>query len=383
MSRRACWSAVLLLLLAACSPAPVEDVRSAIVDGTVAPEDAAVGALVARRARCVEPEPALLCTVTLIAPRVVLTAAHCLDTFGADGQYEVLFDDALRTSSMAFVVIGVRAHPGYDPRTHENDLALMLLAAPVPGIVPVPLATTSVAAGDTVRAVGFGTTRDAAQPAGIRRSGTMVVSALSTSAFQTTRAPAMTCTGDSGGPVFTVGSPQTLAGVTASGDPGCTTEAFNVRVDTQRDTFVGPFLAEAEQAPSISPPRAAELAPLCARTCARTEDCPAALSCVKDETGAGQCLSLALREGAYLESCASDDQCGGATCARVWTTGADACRCFVPCPPAPKFGCTTAPGAPLGLWLVVLAGRHFVRRRRDRIRYTLRGSKELRRSRRA
>lgn len=369
----------MLLGLTACSPAGVQDVRSPIVDGTAAPEDSAVGALVARRARCIEPEPTLLCTATLIAPRVVLTAAHCLDVFGVEGQYEVLFDDALRATSQGVVVIGVRMHPGFDPQTHENDLALMLLAAPVPGIAPVPLATAAVVSGQTVRAVGFGTTRDAAMPPGIRRSGTMAVSTVSSGAFGTSPAPAMTCTGDSGGPVFTPGSPQTLAGVTASGDPGCTTEAFNVRVDTQLDAFVRPFLAEAERAASAEPPRGEELAPLCARTCARSEDCPAALSCVTDETGAGHCLSLALREGAYLESCGSDAQCGGGTCARVWTDGTDACRCFVPCPPAPKYGCATAPAAPLGLWLVVLAGTHWVRRRRDRIRYTLRGSKELRR----
>ena len=89
---------------------------------------------------------------------------------------------------------------------------------------------------------------------------------------------------------------------------------------------------------------------------------------MRGEDGVGHCLALALREGAYLEACAADAQCGGGICARIWPAGADACRCFVPCPPGPRFGCAVAPAAPLGLWLVVLARTLSVRRRRDRTR---------------
>lgn len=354
------FAALALLIVAGCSPPQPHRLASAIVDGAVDTGDAAVVALIARRARCEEADPALLCTGTLIAPRVVLTAAHCLDVFGPEGQYEVLFGASLQDAAARFVVvIGAELHPEYDAATHENDLALLRLAQPAP-VTPVALparALTSADVGLPARAVGFGVTHDAAAPAGIKRTGTLRVSAVTDRAFRATGDPSMTCTGDSGGPVFLgVDGGEQLVGVTASGDPGCAEEAFNVRVDAAADPFLRPFVDATALTAVVGPPGARDVDALCGGRCTRSSDCPAGLGCEKDEDGAGRCLASALREGDYGAACETDAQCGGGgQCARLWPDGAAACRCFTPCQPAPAFGCAAAPGSGLGVALVALA----------------------------
>ena len=85
-----------LFLLGACAPGVAWDTRAParqaapVVDGTAAPADDAVVALIARRVRCTGEPLTLLCSGALVAPDVVLTAAHCLEVFGPEGAYEVL-----------------------------------------------------------------------------------------------------------------------------------------------------------------------------------------------------------------------------------------------------------------------------------------------------
>jgi hypothetical protein len=365
---------VLLTLLTLCVCAPVPEAplprstrADTVVGGTDAPEDAAVVALLARRTRCEEDSLTLLCTGSLISADVVLTAAHCLDLFGTEGDYEIFLGTRLLPEPEPggrFVRVSraVR-HPRYEPTTHVYDAALLRLASPVEEVPPLPLPGPgwgTLATDTPARVVGFGDTKDVTAPSGQRRQGTLRVTRVEPSAFHAGPSPAMSCVGDSGGPVLVRGADgrEVLAGVTASGDVACRVDAFNVRVDALLEDFVEPFLAESPEA--RGPVLAAES--LCGAPCTHDAQCPAELSCVPvTEDGTSRCLLLALREGDYGATCTRDAQCGaGSVCARLEPEGDEACRCFTPCEqtlPEGAGGCAGAPGgsawAPwvLAVWL--------------------------------
>ncbi|HSP80269.1 MAG TPA: trypsin-like serine protease, partial [Myxococcaceae bacterium] len=356
------WPLCALLGAAACGPthAPEEPAvaRGAVVGGTEAPEDGAVVALVARRTRCSDEPLTLLCTGALVAPDVVLTAAHCLDVFGPEGAHEVYLGTRLlpepepggRFVRVARAVV----HPGYERATHTLDAALLRLAEPVE-VPPLALPEAgwgALEAGQAVRVVGYGETRDAAAPAGLRRQGGLVVTEVGASAFLAGPGPGMSCVGDSGGPVLARGADgrEVLVGVTASGDVACRQEAVNVRVEALLADFLQPFLAEppAPSGPVLAPES------LCAAPCTHDAECPSGLACVSREGAPGRCLLHALQEGDYGAACTGDAQCGaGGLCARLEPAGEGACRCFTPCgqapPPVEAGGCSGAPG-PLAWW---------------------------------
>jgi secreted trypsin-like serine protease len=261
------------------------------VNGTPIVSDEPVVALVRRRTAC-EAAPTPTCTGVLVGPRLVVTAAHCVER-ARPGGLEV-FHGADVTGQGAFVVVSeIRTHPAYDPETGELDVALLVLAEPSP-IAPIalPVQTLEMASGP-LRAVGFGVTARGADDAGVKREGTLALGATRTNSFDASAAPSMTCDVDSGGPVFANGQ---LAGLTVRGDLSCTTSAFQVRADRVLD-FIMPAIAESSAAPI-----------------ATRDDFPA------------------VGEGTLGAACTTDADCGSAMCARLWP---NECGCFSPNVTAP------------------------------------------------
>jgi len=181
---------------------------------------------------------ASFCTATVIAPDVVLTAAHCVSNLsntrvffrGGDGQL-VLFD-----------VASIALHPEFRPKIGRKhlisiDLALLRLARPLPpAFKPIELTDSGpVATGQPFRMAGFGRADESVSgTSGVLRAGVLVVSGPKSPVLVWLTDPDGTglggCTGDSGAPVLAIGQLALVAvAIRARGNNGyscgATTEA--------------------------------------------------------------------------------------------------------------------------------------------------------------
>jgi secreted trypsin-like serine protease len=108
-----------------------------------------------------------ICGAVVVGPREVMTAAHCVVPDGSVRPRRRALDIVaghlrLRGSSGARIhVISVRVHPGFDPSSLVNDLALLELAKPVSGAAVLDTGADEVAGG-TATAIGWGSTNASA-----------------------------------------------------------------------------------------------------------------------------------------------------------------------------------------------------------------------------
>nr|WP_291669632.1 trypsin-like serine protease [Bosea sp. (in: a-proteobacteria)] len=155
-----------------------------------------------------------LCSGAVIAPEIVLTAAHCLADGG--GISVVSLDSRFRARRQ--IVVAVLPHPsfvpGTTPRTQPGtDLALLRLGKPLPRDIE-PLALGGhLSQGETVTMAGYGLSAENNNRTARRLRETQLVNAGNYTTQNTVKVAvdvdsrgetpgAGACRGDSGGPVL-------------------------------------------------------------------------------------------------------------------------------------------------------------------------------------
>lgn len=243
------WNAALLTALVAslgvagCAPeSPIadneedleesEEQRDSIVGGQTTNAFPAVGALTR--------SGGTHCTGTVVAPRLVVTAAHCLVGVSASSLRFVL-GARVSQPTASIKVASIEAHPNYDDNALTNDIGVVRLASDAP-VTPVKMLRSMDSSwiGRELVFVGYGVSNGYQQSgAGTKRFVRMPVEGVSAKQFEYGVPGKNTCNGDSGGPAFAeINGEPFLAGVTSYGDAYCTQYGVDTRVDAFK-SFIG------------------------------------------------------------------------------------------------------------------------------------------------
>ncbi len=198
----------------------------------------------------------VLCSGTLVAPQVFLTASHCTDyLLNVLHTTDVWVTFNTNSAEGLYIHGSMVQNPLYNgkPAQNGNDIAVILLDSAPQGITPAQLppvglfdqmkadktlkqstAFTPVGYGDGNRQVGGGKPSFAFD--GFRWNATSFFNALTKSWLRLTQNASVgaggTCFGDSGGPNF-LGTSDTIAAITISGDTACASTNVDLRLDTK------------------------------------------------------------------------------------------------------------------------------------------------------
>jgi V8-like Glu-specific endopeptidase len=357
---------LVLALCAGCEPGGEErTTRQAIVGGTPSPADVTVFMLDIHG----DNGASTRCSSTLIAPRTLLTAAHCVDPsmLGATRLTIVATNAPTEAEVMPGIntvnVIETRLHPQWNAAAGlGNDLGLALLEGPQT-VSPSAWNSQNISGlgGAAIRAVGYG----AATPDGgtdTKRTVDLTIRQLTPDLISLGNlVDKGICHGDSGGPTFhTFGDGvERLVGVHSFTRTDDCLDGADTRIDAKAP-FVLQWLADKEEncaanlvcATGVCLPvdpdcvalgsacdapyecrgrqcvnDAQHAAKYCSKTCTTDDECVPGLSC---DLGRGLCQLAQLptaRPGepciAGATFCTSGSVCNGAS--------ADQARCSQPC----------------------------------------------------
>jgi len=305
---------------------------AAILGGATTAGDPAVVALVATPVLCGDVAQ-VVCTGSVIAPRVVLTAAHCADLAAPATLSANLGPDPAHPAQQ-LAVVDSWVHPEYDGRHH--DVALLLLSDAVQDVTPMPLTDVPVdiALGEVVRVVGYGADTALSSllsaesdPTELPTKHAGLSSVVEFTATELTLAPSpgLTCTGDSGGPVLSqrTGS-EPLIAITTGGDAACQRTSLNLRLDTEAASLLS-VLNSTWSDQGARAPLTAD-ADTCQRPCVHDADCPLRTVC-RGPTDNKRCALAGIRAGRFGASC----EASASTTTDCIAVSADVCRVHESC----------------------------------------------------
>src|SRR3954468_20025609 len=109
-------AALLSVLQASCTSTSVGERAAAVSNGVLDVGDPAVVSV-------------SNCSAVLVAPRVLLTAAHCVEGSDLAG-LQAFFGNDRSGAGVHTPILDGRLHPDWDALTLANDAALLLLADP-------------------------------------------------------------------------------------------------------------------------------------------------------------------------------------------------------------------------------------------------------------
>lgn len=255
MSRFLRVSPFLVVLLACAAPGGTDAVEEtsatddAIVGGTLSAGDPAVFML-----KTVTPTSGGStiegCTATLVAPNVLVTAAHCIADATASSVAWVNNTSTPSTSAPSAAsgwrrVKTLAKHPKY-PQPYANlgyDCAVLVLESPVDGVTPKAYRKTPLAngVGRAARIVGYGNTNGSAGTgSGTKRQLATRVKAVRDGILTIGERGHVSCQGDSGGPAFIEeDGVEVIAGVSSYGDIGCVESGSYARTELCAAFFDG------------------------------------------------------------------------------------------------------------------------------------------------
>jgi V8-like Glu-specific endopeptidase len=232
MRRLLCTAAVAAALVPA---APASAITNGSADGNGHPN---VGGLVA--AEPYSDGTSIYCSGTLIAPTVFLTAAHCAED---DPGVRVTFDSAYEIGDPVYTGT-FHADPAYNgSQSDPHDIAVVVLDK-APKITPAKLPAAGSLAdlpGDQkFTSVGYGAYEVTSGPHeylydDVRNVAVGTLNSINRSwlriSMNASHGDGGTCYGDSGGPNF-LGSSDTIAATTITGDAVCKSTNVTYRLDT-------------------------------------------------------------------------------------------------------------------------------------------------------
>ena len=360
------------------------------------------------------------CSGVLVAPTVVLTAAHCAVPGVGLASPGTVDDGAMVPSGTTAQIVALWVDRAYTGDV-DHDLAALRLDHAL-ATAPAPIGA-ALAVGDSVELVGYGEA-GANQPAtrGTRRTVTASVTAIAPRHLVAGQAGATTCVGDSGGAAF---AGAALVGLVSAGNDQCTDPAQLVRPDAEPDLAIviaawsGPCPADGtcdatcatpdpdcdpcafqgtcgttcvqvdldcplggapgaactlatdcESRDCVPAPEGADRGSFCSQACVLASDCAAPL----DACTADVCTFLGGTPGIPGAPCMADPDCRSSLCdqsAAICTTPCgdhDACPVGLACEPVRDGrACTIATGCAAtrpdpALVIVALVGWRFRRR---------------------